>query len=114
MMLLAVILPAVMRGASIALAAASSARHRTEAASLAESKLNEVIATSQWNSGQSGDFSPQHPEYHWSVQTTGTRDYGVSDVQCIVTWNEGGTQRQFALATLAYDSGAVVSTGGTP
>ena len=114
MMLLAVILPAVMRGASIALAAASSARHRTEAANLAEAKLNELIVTNQWSAGQSGDFSPQHPEYHWSVQTAGSRDYGVSDVQCTVTWNEGGVQRQFVLATLAYDSNGVASAGGTP
>ena len=116
MVLLALVLPAAMRGATIAMAAASSARHRTEAATLAQSKLNELIATSMWNAGQSGDFAQQnHPEYHWSTQSS-SRDYGVSEVAINVTWSESGAQRTFALTTMAYDTTGPTlgTTGGTP
>src|SRR4051812_36630552 len=78
MMLMALILPAAMKGASIAMASASSARHRTEAATLATSKLNELIALNEWNFAQQGNFAPQHPEYNWSSQAA-SRDYGVYD-----------------------------------
>ena len=115
MVLLALVLPAVMRGATVALSAAASAKHRTEAATFAEAKLNELIATTRWNASQTGDFSPQHPEYHWSVQSA-SRDYGVYDVAVTVTWNESGAERKFVLATLAYDTTAASSstTGATP
>src|SRR4051794_38319604 len=45
LVLLGIILPAAMRGVSIGLAMASHARHVTEAAQLAEAKLNELVAT---------------------------------------------------------------------
>jgi len=114
MVLLALVLPAVMRGATIAMSAASSARHRTDAATLAQAKLNELVALGQWNASQTGDFSPQHSEYRWSVQSA-SRDYGVYDVAITVTWSESGAERKFALATLAYDptAAASLSTGGT-
>ena len=114
MVLLALVLPAAMRGATIAMSAASSARHRTEAANLAQAKLNEMIATTQWNAGQQGDFAQQqHPEYRWSMQST-SRDYGVFEVVVNVTWNESGRERKFALSTLAYDTTSTLSTGATP
>ncbi len=112
MVLLALVLPAAMRGATIALATASAAKHRTEAATLAQAKLNELVALGEWNQSQTGDFSPLHPEYKWSVQN-GSRDYGVFDVTLTVTWNETGVERQFVLSSLAYDSTATTSTSGT-
>jgi prepilin-type N-terminal cleavage/methylation domain-containing protein len=112
MVLLALVLPAAMRGATIALSAASSARHRTEAATLAQAKLNELIATGQWNAGQSGDFADKnHPEYHWSAQSS-SRDYGVFEVVVNLTWNENGAERKFALTTMAYDTTSAQSTTG--
>jgi len=112
MVLLALVLPAAMRGATIALSAASTAKHRTEAADLAESKLNELVVLGEWNQTMSGDFSPQHPDYRWSLQS-GSRDYGVFDVTLTVSWTEAGVERQFILSTLAYDTTAVTSSSGT-
>lgn len=73
LMLVAIVLPVAMRGVTVATAAASSARHRNEAAALAQSKLDELLANmqvqqSQMNSSMSGDFGADWPEYQWSAE----------------------------------------------
>ncbi len=58
MLLVAIVLPVVMRGISMATRAGSSAKLQTQAASLAQSKLAELIATRSWKTGDtSGQFS---------------------------------------------------------
>ena len=101
MVLLAIVLPAIMRAATISLAAASSARHLTEAATLGEAKLNELVALNSWSQNTTGDFSPDKPDYHWTLES-GARDYGVYDVRLTVTWSEAGKERKLLLSTLAY------------
>src|SRR5260370_36095537 len=67
LMLLAIVLPVAMRGISMATALASSAKHRDEAAVLAKSKLDELVATHAWQSqALSGNFDFR-PEYRWSA-----------------------------------------------
>jgi len=84
LILLAIVLPAAMRGVTLASAAASSAQKRTKASALASSKLQEIIATGQFeNGGQSGDFSDEGPAYQgfrWEAQTS--------------TWNQAGFNAQ--------------------
>jgi prepilin-type N-terminal cleavage/methylation domain-containing protein len=110
LVLLGIVLPPIMRCTSIALSAASSARHTTEAAALAQTQLQQVIALNQWSQSMQGDFSQQgHPEYQWTIQSQ-PRDYGVSDVMITVSWKEAGADRQLRLTTLAYDT--TTTTGG--
>jgi prepilin-type N-terminal cleavage/methylation domain-containing protein len=68
--LLGIVLPVAMQGVSIATGIASTARHRSEASALAESKMNELIITQQWANGGtlSGDCGPDFPEYTWQAQ----------------------------------------------
>jgi general secretion pathway protein I len=111
LILLGIVLPVAMRGVSLSLAAASSAKHLNEASGLADQKLNEVVMTGDWSqNGLSGDFSPDHPEYHWTVQNQ-QRDYGISEVQVKVTWTARGQERDFTATTFVYDSSA--STGSS-
>ncbi len=111
LVLMAIALPAVMRAATVALSAASTARHTTEAASLGEAKLNELIALNEWNQNGSGDFSPDHTDYRWTVETA-ARDLGVYDVRMNVIWQEAGKERKLTIATLAYQTST--TTGGLP
>jgi len=111
MVLLAIVLPAIMRAAAVSLAAASSARHVTEATALGEAKLNELVALNQWSQNGSGDFSPENPTYRWSIENA-ARDYGVYDVRITVTWSESGKERKLMLSTLVYASTS--STEGLP
>ena len=103
MVMLGIVLPVAMRGVSIALATASSARHRAEAAELGSAKLDELVATGEWSAtAPSGDFGSDYPGYTWTVQMA-SRDYGVTEIQLTVTWQERGQPRTLNLATLVSD-----------
>lgn len=112
LILLGIVLPVAMRGVSLSLAAASTAKHLSEAGQLADQKLNEVVLTGDWaQSGLSGDFSPDHPDYQWVVQSQ-QRDYGLNEVQVRVTWVQRGQQRDFTINTLVYDTSNTTSGTG--
>jgi prepilin-type N-terminal cleavage/methylation domain-containing protein len=114
LVMLAIILPIAMRGVSMAMAAASNARRTAEATSLAEAKLNMLIADGTWASGSlSGDFSPDQPEYQWACLTQ-TRDYGLTEVAVRVTWSDRGQAREMIVATLALQSNTNSATGVLP
>ncbi len=62
MLLIGIVMPVVMQGVTAATRAGSSARRRTEAATLAASKLAELTVTGQWDGGTtSGDFGADCP-----------------------------------------------------
>ena len=112
MMLLAIVLPVAMRGISISLASAAKAKHMSIAASLAESKLNDLLTQAQsggsgGGSSMSGDFAPEHPEFQWNYDSA-QRDYGVTEVQLKVRWLERGQPAEYNLGTMTYQS----DTGG--
>ena len=105
-MLMAIVLPVAMHGISLCMAAASLARQKTEAAGLAESKLNEMIATGDWQfGGASGDFGQAWPEFHWaSMSGDWSADPTLKQVSVRVYWNARGEEREVVLTTLMYQS----------
>ena len=103
--LMGVVLPAAMHGISVCLQAASISRQRSEAAGLAEAKLNELIATGDWEFGMmSGEFGEAWPEYHWSGTTTEFSDPTLRQLSVRVFWLNRGQQRDVILTTLVYQS----------
>src|SRR5689334_3104049 len=81
MVLIGIILPAVMHGISLATIAAGEARHKVEAASLAQTKLAELISdyqTLNQTGGSSGDFA-DYPGYTWT-STIESRDTNLSQI----------------------------------
>lgn len=101
LVLLGIVVPVAMRGVSIALAAASTAKNTAEAASLAEAKLNELIVDGQWQTSGMTDTFPEHPDYRWTCESV-SRDYGTSEVVLTVTWTQRGQERSLSLSTLVY------------
>jgi prepilin-type N-terminal cleavage/methylation domain-containing protein len=67
-------LPVAMEAITLSNAAATRARRQLEAANLAASKLAELVATNQWQNGNSsGDFSnysTSFPDYTWTSTVT--------------------------------------------
>ena len=103
LVLVAIILPPVMKGMSLALTAAALARQRVEAASLAESKLAELVATGAWQEGDSsGDFGSDWPDYRWSATVEDWEGTIVRQVDLSVLWKARGTERHVTLTTLVY------------
>ena len=119
LLLVAIVLPVVMRGVSVAARAASSARRNTEAASLAQSKLNEIVATEQWRSGYlAGQFDSDDGDnaydYSWSAEATRWSEPYVRQLAVSVSWTSGGTQQSVTLTTLVYEGRPQEqTTGGT-
>ncbi|CAN5557208.1 hypothetical protein BH10PLA1_BH10PLA1_19490 [soil metagenome] len=111
LLLIAIVLPVVMQGLSLATNAAGSAKRRTEAAGLAESKLNELVATGSWQTGNlSGDFAPDWPEYRWeaNLKTYDSDSSGqsVQELDLRVIWTQRSRDESVALSTLTYAKGA--------
>jgi prepilin-type N-terminal cleavage/methylation domain-containing protein len=101
--LAATILPVAMKGISLATNLASQAKRQAEAATLAEMKLAEVVATSSWQTGEvEGDFSPEWPDYRWSVELSDWQDPAMQEITVNVTWTQRGTQREVSVTTLTY------------
>jgi len=101
--LVAIILPVAMRGISLATAAASQAKRQTEAASLAEAKLNELLTTNAWQSSElSGDFGQDWPGYRWTAAVQSWLGTTVQQVAVTVKWTALGKSRSVTLTTLVY------------
>jgi len=100
LVLAAVVLPVAMKGISISMAAADMSRQRLEAASLAESKLTEIVATGEWQSGElSGDWEDDWPEYQWQAQTEEWEE-NLRKLEVRVYWDKAGHQHDVVLTTL--------------
>ena len=103
LLLVGIVLPVTMRGMSLALAAASSARHTAEATSLAETKLSELTTdTLSATTDASGDFGTDYPGYTWASQRA-SRDYGLTEVVLRVSWIERGRTKSLIVSTLMYE-----------
>jgi prepilin-type N-terminal cleavage/methylation domain-containing protein len=112
LLLMAVVMPVVMNGISLATRTSSTARRRDEAAGLAQAKLAEIIATGQWQNGNlSGDFSPDWPEYRWeaALQAQMNSNIGISTTEVTlqqldlrVIWKARNAEDSLTLSTLVY------------
>lgn len=100
LVLMAIVIPAALRGVSLSLASANRARHLTEAAALADTRINQLIHSgSPTLAGTAGDFGDAWPTYRWACQVQG-RDYGLSELQVTVSWTERGVEQSLSVSTL--------------
>lgn len=113
--LIGIVIPVSMRGVTLAVQAASHAKHQAAAATLAESKLSELVAQGDWSFGAgSGDFGTDWPGYQWACTTANPDpNVNVTEVTVTVTWTERGQQRDVSVATFVY-AGSGTTTGGLP
>jgi general secretion pathway protein I len=105
MVLIGIVLPIAMQGISLCLSVASNARRSVEAASLAESKLADLLTTNQWQMGSlSGDFGEDWPDYTWVAEPI-QRDVDLYELTLRVKWQARNEEREVALTTLVYLGG---------
>jgi type II secretion system protein I len=115
--LMLLVLPAAMRGVTIAARAGMLAKHRTEAAALASSKLQEILATQQWENGGSlnGDFTQEgYNDYTWQAQlsTWNQPNFSPQDIQpqtlqqldLKVSWKSASGANSLTVSTLVYSN----------
>ena len=107
MLLIGIVLPVVMQGVMAGTRAGSEAHRRTEAATLAQSKLQELTVTGQWDGGTlSGDFGPDWPAYRWQAAVAewanDAQAVGMQQVDVTVTWTDRGRPATLTVSGLAY------------
>jgi prepilin-type N-terminal cleavage/methylation domain-containing protein len=114
MLIMAIVLPIAMRTITISNSMASFAMQRTQAITLCESKLNELLATGEWNGGvMEGDFGtdaalavsgtqvdPDLANYKWAAEVVPWNDSRVEQLNVTVTWERNGENRHVTLSTL--------------
>src|SRR5690606_17973562 len=92
------VLPVVMQGISLVLRAAEDAGKRAEAATLAETKLAELVLLGDEVRESSGDFGREWPAYTW-LRAEEAADDSMTQVTVTVRWETRGQPRELALST---------------
>jgi len=75
-------------------------RKKTIAITLAQKKMEEIAGADYTTKTEDGDFSPNFPDYKFSVVNTagrGTNWYSITDVKLTVSYKVKGADRQFIL-----------------
>lgn len=103
MALLAAVLPPVMSGISLCLSAGKLSEQQAQAASLCQDKLSELVTNGQWQHGnQSGDCSPDWPDYRWASQVVDWDGTVLQQLEVTVTWQFRRQDHSVTLTTLIY------------
>ncbi len=101
--LIILIIPAVMKGLSIATMVSSDSVSKSDAISLAENKLSEILLEEEWqNSNQSGDFGEMYPDYEWKMTSADWTESSLKQVTVKVSWDWRGREKDVELSTLVY------------
>jgi prepilin-type N-terminal cleavage/methylation domain-containing protein len=101
--LLGIIMPVAMQSIGLCTRLGGQSRKQIEAASLAHTKLTELIVSGDWSSGsKSGDFGTDWPGYRWTAAVTSWTDSVVSQLDVTVTWQSQGRERSMTASTLVY------------
>jgi prepilin-type N-terminal cleavage/methylation domain-containing protein len=112
LVIMGIVLPFALRGASLAMHAGSVARHQAEAATLGEAKLTEMVSMGTWADTGQGDFGNDFSQYRWTMENV-QRDIGVTELTLSVFWQERGADRSIKLSTFVYVPTGNASTGAT-
>lgn len=100
MLLVAVVIPPVMKAISVTIAVASDSAFKSEAAALAQNKLAEILIEDMWKSSNiDGDFDDEYPAYRWKMISS-SWSQGLNEITVEVSWESRGSQRKVELSTL--------------
>lgn len=107
-MLVAIVLPFVMRAISGAAQVGVYADRKAQAQVLADTKLSEIIVTRAWEQGDdAGEFDPtlygtDAEKYQWLVLIDDWENVSFNQVTVIVTWTQRGQEQSVSLGTVVY------------
>ena len=105
--IVAILVPVVMQSISIATRLGADARLRTEAATLACGKLDELAATGEWQSMElAGDFGEEHPGFRWAASAQPWSGGSAMDELSVeVVWTSRAKERSIVMTTLVESTG---------
>lgn len=106
LLLVAVVLPVVVRATGMSSQLGVWSLRAATAADLADAKLAELIATGDWESGdQNGEFDEAEfgrdaDRYAWDLAVEDYNGVRLQQLTLTVTWSGGGKDRQTQLTTV--------------
>ena len=101
--LLTIIMPVAMQTIGLCTRLGGQSRKQIEAASLARTKLTELTASGDWETGaKSGTFGSDWPAYRWTIDVANWTDSVVRQVDVTVQWQAQARERSVTLSTLVY------------
>jgi type II secretory pathway pseudopilin PulG len=111
-----ILIPVLLEGFAIADQIALSTEQTADATSLAQSRLEELIATQGWQGGAvSGEEKINATDFQWeAVLNNFDTEQNVQTLTVTVHWQRRNQPRALALVTLVYLPGSTVSTTATP
>lgn len=103
LLLIGLILPAAMKGVSIASVLASHSVRKYEAMELAEVKLAEILLQEDWqNSSGAGTFEDEYDQYQWTMEVSDWSMSGLKQVDLVVAWQQRNREHHVTVSTLVY------------
>jgi prepilin-type N-terminal cleavage/methylation domain-containing protein len=109
LLLIGIVIPAIMHAITAAAAAGSSARHRNDAAAMANSQLATIIlaVTQGQTPNLTGELDQDGFNYSWQATVTpwnqDTSSMGIQDIDLTMKWTEGGRNESMTVSSLAYN-----------
>jgi prepilin-type N-terminal cleavage/methylation domain-containing protein len=120
LVLIAIVIPAALRGITVALSLGSHTACLSEATLLAQSKMSELLATGSWQDEGTqfqGDFQDEMQasrsslsartanearSYRWVATVEEWLDPSIQELTVYVIWDWRNRERQVKLSTLVY------------
>jgi len=105
LMLVAVVLPFVIRGVAMSARNAAEADRRAEAVMLAQTKLEQAVLAGAWQTGDAeGNFDERYgadaARYTWAMTAADWQGTDYREVTMMVRWQRGQKEKSVAVATV--------------
>ena len=101
--LIAIIMPVAMQCIALCTRLGGQSRRQIEGASLARTKLTELTASRDWQTGaKGGEFGSDWLGYRWTAEVSSWTDSTLRQLDVTVLWESQGRQRSVTLSTLVH------------
>ncbi|MDP7638568.1 MAG: type II secretion system protein [Candidatus Hydrogenedentes bacterium] len=105
MLFMAIVVPVMVQGMTVASGAGIAAERQREAVELAERLLTELVLTDEWRDSESdGDFGEDWPGYRWVLSDDEWEEDTMRVVSLEVFFKVRGRERSVVLTTLVGEA----------
>jgi len=105
MLFVAIVIPVIVHGLTVANRAGVMAERKRVAAQLADRLLTELVITEAWRDGEEeGDFGDDWPAYRWFTGTDAWQEDTMREVFVEVAFDVQGKEYNVRLSTLVEEA----------
>jgi type II secretory pathway pseudopilin PulG len=110
-----IVVPVILQGFTLADGIALATQQTADATALAQSRMEELLATQSWQMGSvSGEEAINVTTYQWdAVLANFETEPNVQTLTLTVHWRRRTVDKSVALVTVVYRPGSTISTTGS-